>query len=469
MQQHIFRQYDIRGKVGSEFSVEDSYIIARALAVYFKRHNSQLTTIAVGADGRVHSPAIKEQLCRGLLDSGLDVVYIGTCPTPVVYFAMHTMPFDAAVMITASHNGKEYNGFKIMLGKHNVWGNQLQELKKIVYDGLFLESSIQGTYEEIAVIPTYISWLKNSFTHLIGFDQPFVIDCGNGAAGTIIPDLVRAMNWDNVHQLYAEVDGTYPHHEADPVVEKNMADVKELLFTTDNAFGVGFDGDCDRMAPMAKSGELVSGDKLLALFAQSVRAQHPKGGVVFDIKCSSGLRQLLQTWGMEPIVSPSGHSNIKEQMRETGALLAGELSCHFFFKDRYFGYDDGFYAMMRLLELLQTTGKTLDQLLEVFPRMFATPELRVECLESEKIVVVNAVKTYFTQRTDVRLDTLDGIRIETDYGWSLLRASNTQAVLCLRFESDTQEGLRKLQYDLLDAIRPHFDMSLVEKELQLDK
>lgn len=466
MKPHIFRQYDIRGKVGTEFTIEDGFVIAQALAVYCKQQNPALRTVAVGADGRTHSPALKQQVCAALQASGLNVIFIGVCPTPVLYFAMHTLAVDAGIMITASHNGKEYNGFKVMLGKHAVWGDQLQQVCQLAFEGAALTSSTHGTYSEHPVIPAYIAWLKKEFSHLIGFDQPFVVDCGNGAAGTVLPELVRTMNWPRVHQLYAEVDGTYPHHEADPVVEKNMADVKMVLQTTDCAFGIGFDGDCDRMAPMTKSGELVSGDKLLALFAQSICTMHPGAGVVFDIKCSSGLSQLLVQWGMRALISPSGHSNIKNQMRESGALLAGELSCHFFFKDRYFGYDDGFYAMMRLLEIIQASGKTLDELLQVFPRMYATPEFRIECLESEKRVVVDAVKNYFISRTDVRLHMIDGIRIETDYGWSLLRASNTQSVLCLRFESHTKDGLRLLQDDLLGAIQPHFDIRVLKQELQ---
>lgn len=465
MNSTIFRQYDIRGKVGPEFTIEDSYTIARALAYYYKQQNPDSTTIAVGADGRTHSPAIKKQVCKALQDSGFNVLYIGTCPTPVLYFALNTLSVDGGIMITASHNGPAYNGFKISLGKQAIWGKQIQELKGLVEECKEHSAEQPGSYAEHELIPEYIAWIKQHFKHLVGFDKKFVIDCGNGAAGTVIPQLVTAMDWPNVEQLYCEVDGTYPNHEADPTVEENMLDVRNILQTTDNLFGVGFDGDCDRMAPMAKSGELVSGDKLLALYAQQVNKQYPGAGVVYDIKCSTGLTQLLSQWGMQPLVSPSGHSNIKDQMAQTGALLAGELSCHFFFKDRYFGYDDGFYAMLRLLELLQETGKTLDELLSVFPHRYATPELRVACPDEEKDTVVREVENYFVVQPNVRVDTIDGVRIETDEGWSLLRASNTQPVLCLRFEAATERALEQLQKELLEAMQPHFDVSELKKQL----
>ena len=367
MQDHIFRLYDIRGKVETELPVSQVEALTHAIAYYFKQQKPGITTIAVGADGRTHSPAIKDRVCKALLESGFDVVFVGVCPSPVLYFSLFNLPVDAGIMITASHNGPEYNGLKICLGTESVWGTELQKIKKLYKEHVKLACTTHGTYREEPVIDMYVAWLKQHFLHLVGLPVKAVIDCGNGAGGTVMPQLVKAMAWPNVKLLYEQVDGTYPHHEADPTVEENMSDVKELLATSDLQLGIGLDGDCDRMAAMTKAGQLVQGDKLLAVFAREIIKHHPGATVVFDIKCSAGLPELLSAWKARPVMSPSGHSIIKGAMKKEHALLGGELSCHFFFKDRYFGYDDAFYAMLRLFELLKD-GSTLDQLLAFSPK-----------------------------------------------------------------------------------------------------
>lgn len=362
----VFKQYDLRGIIGSDFPLEDVYDLGKAIASYLVHHGHGVKTVAIGADGRIHSPYIKEKLCAALQDSGLNVLFIGVCPTPVLYFSLFTQPVQAGLMITASHNGKEYNGIKICMHKESVWGDAIQEIKKLYHHHASINDKELGSYAEHFLIPDYIVWLKEHFKHLIGEKISAVIDCGNGAAGTVLPSLIKAMQWPNVYLLFPEVDGNYPNHEADPTVPENMKEVKHILLTTKVQLGIGLDGDCDRMAPMTKQGELVQGDKLLALFAQEIVKSHPHMPVVFDIKCSSGLSELLTLWGAQSIMSPSGHSIIKNKMKQHDALLAGELSCHFFFKDRYFGYDDGIYSMMRLFELLVNSGKSLHDLLAVF-------------------------------------------------------------------------------------------------------
>jgi phosphomannomutase/phosphoglucomutase len=467
MVDHIFRQYDIRGKIGSELAIEDVYALVQAIAYYFKQQNPSCKTIVIGADGRTHSPAIKEQLCTALQDSGFDVVYVGTCPTPVVYFGLHTMPVDAGLMITASHNGKEYNGIKICLGKNSVWGEQIQEIKRFMKEGYAIKANHKGSYREYPLIDDYLVFIKKQFAHLENNNLSFVIDCGNGAAGTVLPPLIAGMNWHHVRVLYPEVDGTYPHHEADPTVIENMQDVFKALTEGAYAFGAGLDGDCDRMACMTRAGELVQGDKLLAVFAQEIIQKNPKSAVVFDVKCSSGLSDVLTLWGAKPCISPSGHSLIKKAMKEERAILAGELSCHFFFNDRYFGYDDGIYALMRLVERVVESGTSLEQLLAVFPQKFSTKEIRIECEEEQKATIVAAVKEHFVKQADADIMTIDGVRVSFPYGWGILRSSNTQPVLCLRFESDSKDGLEKIKNDFVVGMLPYFDEQWLRTNITL--
>ena len=291
-----------------------------------------------------------------------------------------------------------------------------------------------------------------------------VVDCGNGAAGTVLPELVRAMKWPNVHLLYPTVDGTYPNHEADPTVEENMFEVRRILKMTDTQLGAGLDGDCDRMAAMTKSGELVQGDKLLALFAREIIKDHPGARIVFDVKCSSGLIELLQSWNAVPVMSPSGHSIIKTQMKQHNALLAGELSCHFFFNDRYFGYDDGIYALLRLFELLLKSKKSLDDLLKIFPQRFSTREIRIECAPEVQTTIMRRLHEELKKRSDVSLITIDGIRVTFPYGWAIIRPSNTQPVLCLRFEGNTTEELKRLKKEFFELLKPFFDQKMLQHE-----
>lgn len=452
----IFRQYDIRGKVGLELVIDEVYSLTHAILHYFKQRNPALKTIAVGADGRIHSPVIKQEVCRAIQDAGLDVLFIGVCPTPVMYFCLFNFSVDAGLMITASHNGKEYNGIKICLGKESVWGEQIQEIKNLYKSKKQITSAKKGSYSELPVIESYLNWLKHHFSALIGYPIKAVIDCGNGAAGTVMPQLVKLLQWPNVRLLYPEIDGNYPNHEADPIVEKNMRDAKNIMQRDNLDIAIGLDGDCDRMACVAKSGELVQGDKLLSVFSQELIKQHPGAAVVFDIKCSSGLTELLTRWGAKPCMSPSGHSIIKMEMKKNKALLAGELSCHFNFADRYFGFDDGIYALLRLFEVLQQTGKTIDELLTIFPQRFSTPEIRIECTEENKCQIVEVVKQHFGKRTDAHLILIDGIRVTFPFGWAIARASNTQPVVCIRFEADSLNNLQRIKEDFMIPLKKFF-------------
>jgi len=465
VQDSAFREYDIRGKVPSEIPIEGAYGLAQTIGYYFKQRNPQVKTIALGMDGRTHSAAIHDQVVRALTDSGFDVVSFGLCPSPVQYFGMKMLPAQAGIMITASHNPKEYNGFKICLGEEFLWGKEIKVMREMYKNNKRITNSNKGTYRTYPMINDYVKYLVDHFPSLKNNSLSAIIDCGNGAAGSVMPELVNAFKWKKVDLLYPEVDGNYPHHDADPVVEENMVDVKKLLRIGKYDIGMGLDGDCDRMAPMTKTGILVPGDKLLALFSKPIIEQTPGAAVICDIKSSSGLCELLDSWGARTCMVPTGHASVKEAMGRENGLVGGELSCHFFFADRYFGYDDGIYAALRLMELLQASTKPLEELLTIFPFKHNTPEIRIPCLNNNALSIVEDLKLVLAQKKDVSLITIDGVRATMPYGWGIVRASNTQPVLSMRFEGNSKDGLQHIKKDFLALLEPHLDRQLLHEYL----
>lgn len=466
MKMNIFREYDIRGIIGSELMVEETYDLARAIATFLSNKHPDTKRFIVGRDGRTHSLPIQNNVIKALCDMGFDVIDVGICPTPAVYFAVHHFHIPTALVITASHNPKEYNGIKIW----GAWGQQIQTIRKIYEEKAFAPlATNKGSVNPYPIIDDYLAYLTEHFTHLKNLTIHAIIDCGNGSAGTVLPTLIKRMNWPNVHLLFPEVDGTFPNHEADPTVPENMTYVAQAL--RDNPLlevGLGLDGDCDRMNPMTKQGELVAGDKMLALYAQKILQKNPGASIVFDIKSSSSLIDILKQWGAKPCIAPSGHSLIKKAMADNHALLAGELSCHFFFHDRYFGYDDGIYAALRTIELLHESGKSLDELLQIVPHKVSSPEFRIACkTDADKNKIVDHIKEIFAARTDLELITIDGIRAHMDYGWGLVRASNTQPVISMRFESDSTEGLKRIKTDFYKLLVSYFDEQFLKEKIEL--
>lgn len=466
----IFREYDIRGLIGQELLLEDCYDLGRALTTYLAHKNPGANTIIIGRDGRTHSQIIFDEFSQAAIDMGFDVINLGLVPTPVAYFAVKRFKNPAMIMITASHNPKEYNGIKVW----GASGPQIQEIRKIYETKEFCQAIKQDLGKVInkhSIINEYIDYLVAAFSHLKNCSIKALIDSGNGAAGAVVPQLIQAMGWKNAKQIFSEVDGNFPNHEADPTTVENMQfAINELKSNPDLEIGIGFDGDCDRMCPITKSGKLVSGDRLLTLFAKPVLQANPNATIVFDIKSSSCLIEALTKWGANPLISPSGHSIIKDAMIKHNAKLAGELSCHFFFNDRYFGYDDGIYAMMRLVEILAKEGRSLDELLDEMPAKESTAEIKIKCAtEADKKIIVEQVKCILAARKDVQAITIDGIRAQMSYGWGLLRASNTQPALILRFESDSKEGLNQVKSDFYDALKPHFDEKLLIKKLEIEE
>lgn len=459
----IFREYDIRGIVGTDLLIDEIYNLGRAIAAYFIDHQATTRTVAVAMDGRVHSDAIRKPLIQALLESGLDVVFIGVCPSPVLYFALHQLDVQAGIMITASHNPADYNGLKLCLGAQSLWGGQVREIARYYKQRKCVMPLQHGSYREHVLVSDYVHFLSEHFKGLRNSSLAAVVDCGNGAAGAVMPALCEIMGWNNVQLLYPEIDGTYPNHEADPVVEKNMKDVRATLMSDSSLeLGVGLDGDCDRMAAMTKTGYLVPGDKLLAVFAKSLITTCDTMHVVCDVKSSSSVINLLKHWGVAVHMSPAGHAIVKEYMKRNNAVIGGELSCHFIFSDRYFGYDDGIYAMMRLFEIISYTGKSLDDLITMFPKTYTSPEFRIVCSRNDRDAALEAVKAYFSSKKNVEYVFIDGVRVTLDYGWAIMRASNTQEVMSIRFESESLEGMLCMQHDCVQALQPVLDVSVIK-------
>jgi len=484
MDNKIFREYDIRGIVGTQLLIENVDRLADAILTYFLQQKPNLKKIIVGMDGRISSETIKKIIIEQAVKLGLDVIDIGLCPSPVFYFSLFTTDASSGMIVTASHNPKEYNGIKICLDKKSVWGTEIQEIKRIYEEhpppfvpsvprslgvGECLEGcpsasemrvghghARPGQVTQYDAVDHYVTWLSNHFANLKNRPINVIIDCGNGTAGTVFPKLIKKMGWKNVSLLFEEVDGNFPNHEPDPTTAKNMRFVKEALQEGNYEFGLGLDGDCDRMNPMSKSGYLVPGDQMLAIYTKSIIKKFPKATIVFDIKSSHALIEALESYGAIPSVSPSGHSIIKENLRKHDAKIAGEISCHFFFNDRYFGYDDGIYAALRLFEILDNKEKSLNELVEELPPKISSPEYRIECREEDKKKIVTHVTKFFSGAKQAKLLTIDGVKAEMPYGWGLIRASNTQSVLCLRFESETQEGLKKVENDFITALGQFF-------------
>ena len=461
MRDHIFRKYDIRGVVGQELPIEEVYNFGRAIAYYFVRRNNSLKTVVIGMDGRTHSPEIRQELTRAFIDSGLDIAILGVCPTPVFYFALQTLSLDAGVMITASHNPPEYNGFKIAYEKDLISAHDIMTIRDLYKRKARINSGREGLITKTEIIPHYINWLEQAFSHLKGSQLTAVVDCGNGAAAEVMPELVNRMEWRNVTLLYDTVDGTFPNRPPDPTKPHAAQELARVVAQQHAMCGVAFDGDADRMVGLTEDGVVLSGDRMLLLFSQEVVKKNPHATVVFDAKCTQVLSDFLKQCGATYYKTATGHTFVKNKMIETGAVLAGELSNHFMFKDRYFGYDDGIYAMMRLFEILHESKKSLFELLSVFPQSYTTGEVRIPCDEKCKEAIVQNVQATFLGRSDVTLSTMDGVCVETTYGWGIVRISNTEPVISFSCESMTLEGFKRIKKDFDQALELAFHSNIL--------
>ncbi|WP_036505137.1 phosphoglucomutase/phosphomannomutase PgmG [Novosphingobium sp. AP12] len=443
----ILREYDIRGVVGETLGEEDAYAIGRCFAAVVLRAGGR--RVVVGRDGRLSSPMLEQALVEGLTASGMDVVRIGLAATPMLYFAEASAEdVQGGIQVTGSHNPADHNGFKMVLGGRPFFGPDIQRLGAMAAgDRGTLEKGDEplGRSEQREILGAYVERLLEG---LAGIHADHVgtlrigWDAGNGAAGPALELLTSRLPGEH-HLLYSEVDGRFPNHHPDPTVEANLADLRALVAAKNLDFGVAFDGDADRMGVVDAKGRVIDADQLLTIYARDVLARHPGATVIADVKASRLVFDTVRALGGRAEMAPSGHSHIKSRMKETGALLGGETSGHFFLADDYFGFDDGLYAAVRLVAATARLGASVTELRDAMPVMANTPELRFPVPEDRKFAAIEEVRERLSQ-AGAQMNVLDGVRVDTPDGWWLLRASNTQEALTARAESDTAEGLERL-------------------------
>ncbi|MFT3929457.1 MAG: phosphomannomutase/phosphoglucomutase [Spongiibacteraceae bacterium] len=445
----IFRAYDIRGIASHQLTDDIVYHIGLAIGSEALDRGQQ--EIIVARDGRASSESISSALIRGLQDSGRDVLDIGMVPTPLMYFATHQLGVQSGVMVTGSHNTAEYNGMKIVIGGKTLSGRAIEALRQRIQERHF--SKGKGGYRSDRINEHYIDYIMND----VAIAQPLkiVVDAGNGVTGIIAPQLFEQLGCE-VIPLYCDIDPKFPHHDPDPTIARNLRDLVDLVRESSADLGIAFDGDGDRVAVVTASGEIVAADRLLMVLAQDVVARNPGADVLFDVKCTRSLNNVISSFGGRPIMWKSGHSFMKDKMAETGALVGGEFSGHIFFNERWFGFDDGMYAASRLIEILSTTDPNLDSHLNAFPTTLSTPELKIPLGDEAKFALMERLATN-GKFGDGKLTTLDGLRVDFPDGWGLVRASNTTPALTLRFEADNEAALERIQTlfkDQLKAIDP---------------
>lgn len=447
----IFREYDIRGVYEKHFDLDFAYKLGRAFSSYvFSKTSKKNLRFSIGYDARKSSLAIVENLARGMSDSGAHVSILGLVTTPVCYFSTFHLDLDGAIMVTGSHNPPEYNGFKVSLGKTTIFGAEIQNLASVLKSENFISGS--GKIENYDIRPEYYARYKKEFSDLSPLNV--VLDCGNGAAGSVAKNLFLAAGL-NPEILFEEPDGSFPNHHPDPTVEENLTALKKKVLSSGAICGIGFDGDADRIGVVDHTGKMIYGDELMTLFARDVLKTLHGAKVVGDVKCSDRMYQDIAKNGGEPIMWKTGHSLIKEKIKTSKAPFGGEMSGHIFFADRNYGYDDAPYAGLRLCEILSKTKKTIPELLAGLPPAFNTPEIRIDTTEEKKVLIVEKVKEKFANSAEASVNLIDGIRISFDDGWALARASNTQPVLVVRFESNSQAGLERIQNSIMSIVNTY--------------
>ena len=433
----IFRAYDIRGVVGDSLTTETAYWIGRAVGSESLAQGEP--NVSVGRDGRLSGPELVQHLIQGLVDSGCSVSDVGMVPTPVLYYAANVLAGKSGVMLTGSHNPPDYNGFKIVIAGDTLANEQIQALRQRIETGNLSEGV--GQAEQVDVLGSYFKRIRDDIA--LAKPMKVVVDCGNGVAGVIAPQLIEALGCE-VIPLFCEVDGNFPNHHPDPGKLENLEDLIAKVKSENADLGLAFDGDGDRVGVVTNAGSVVFPDRLLMLFAKDVVSRNPGADIIFDVKCTRRLTPLISGYGGRPVMWKTGHSLIKKKMKETGALLAGEMSGHIFFKERWYGFDDGIYSAVRLLEILSQDKRNAEQVFSAFPNDISTPEINIQVTEESKFTIVESLHRD-AHWGDANITTLDGVRVDYPKGWGLVRASNTTPVLVLRFEAETEEELKRIQ------------------------
>lgn len=441
----IFREYDIRGVVDKDLTEEVMEFIGKAYGTLIAKKGSE--TVVCGHDNRESSERLQRALINGLVSAGCNVIDIGLSSSPMMYYAVHKLNAAAGMNVTGSHNPKEFNGVKITREKAlPVYGEEIQKIRDIIEKGQFKLG--KGKVEKGKILQDYFKMLREKIS--LKKKVKVVVDCGNGTAGIIAPKIFK--DWGcEVVELYCELDGSFPNHLPDPVKPEFLQDLIKKVKEEKADLGIGLDGDVDRIGVVDSEGNIIWGDTLMILFAMEILQKNPGAKILFEVKCSQALYEEIEKNGGKPIIWKTGHSLIKAKMREENALLAGEMSGHMFFADEYFGFDDAVYAAGRLLRILSESEKSIKELLENIPKYFSTPEIRLDCSDTEKERIVNEVKEYFLEKYPDSV-TVDGIRIIMPNGWALVRKSNTQPKIIVRFEAKTEERLEEIKKEVMEKL-----------------
>lgn len=439
----IFREYDIRGIAEKELRDPDVEALGRALATYLIRHSGR--TICLGRDCRLSGERLHSALLHGLLSAGTHVLDLGVVPTPVLYYAAVHFAANGAVMITGSHNPPEYNGFKTVCGPGTLHGSEIQSIHKLIVNSDF--ESGEGTVKQVDAITPYIEEIASQFR--LERRVKVVLDAGNGTAGPVVHKLLEKLNVDAI-EMFFDMNGHFPNHHPDPTILSNLHDLQKAVRAHKADLGIAFDGDSDRLGAVDENGEVIYGDMLLLIFGREILSRKPGSTFIGEVKCSQAMYDKLAELGGKPIMYKTGHSLIKAKMKQEHAELAGEMSGHMFFADRYYGYDDAIYAACRLIEIVAKSGNPLSHQLEDLPKLVSTPELRVDCPDDMKFRVVEKVADRIRQHYAV-VD-VDGVRVPFEHGWGLVRASNTQPVLVMRFEAANEDWLNRYKLEMEQAV-----------------
>ncbi|MBP6801749.1 MAG: phosphomannomutase/phosphoglucomutase [Zoogloea sp.] len=442
----IFKAYDIRGIVDKTLTVEAVRAIGHALGSEAVARKQQ--AIAVGRDGRLSGPALAGALADGIRAAGVDVIDVGCVPTPLTYFAAYELGTNSCVSVTGSHNPPDYNGLKMVLGGQTLFGELIQALRQRIIDGNLVTAATPGKLTQADVVPAYISKILGDVK--LSRPMKIVMDCGNGVAGAVAPELFKRMGCELV-ELFCEVDGNFPNHHPDPSKPENLADVIRALRDTDAEIGLAFDGDGDRLGVVTKDGEIIFPDRQLMLFAEDVLSRVPGGEIIYDVKCTRNLAGWITARGGKPTMWNTGHALVKAKLKETGAPLAGEMSGHVFFKERWYGFDDGLYTGARLLEIVSRHADA-NPVLKGLPDAVSTPELNIKMNEGEPFALVDKLKAEAQFEGAESILTIDGVRVEYADGFGLARPSNTTPVVVLRFEADNEAAIARIQADFRRAI-----------------
>jgi phosphomannomutase/phosphoglucomutase len=445
LNENMFRMYDIRGIWGEDLTEETAEVIGKAFGTYVKQKG--INSVLVGRDNRISSKPIRDALIKGLTSTGCDVLDVGVLTTPAFYYSNILYNSQAGMMITASHNPPQFNGFKVMVGPSTIYGEELKKIYYIAEKGEFEKGS--GEVKYAYPINSYINMIKEK-VRLGDRKLKVVVDCGNGTASLFYPDVIYNLGCE-VYPLYCESDPTFPNHFPDPVKEENLKDLIEEVKRVKADLGIAFDGDGDRIGVVDEKGNIIWGDMLMILYWREIMKKHPGAEAIVEVKCSQALVEEIEKLGGKPVFYKTGHSLIKSKMKEMNAVFTGEMSGHMFFADEYYGFDDAAYAAARLLRILSNTDKSLSELLADVPKYPSTPEIRLECSDERKFDVVKGITEYFREKGYNIID-VDGARVLFDGGWGLVRASNTGPELIVRCEARTSEKLEEIKKELSEAL-----------------